>query len=272
MSAPTSTEQLGRIAVALLTLDIAKRRRPHAIDRDRPVVAAARAHIHVAALHFLQMLGTRLAMLARGLPQPHTALHKAAADDHEVTQAAEAADYDALRHQVEPQQEKIVKEGARAALEQVGIAGEDLDKMLSQVNAKAAAWAEERAGDLIDSVSETTRDRLRELVAQAIREGWSNDQLADALLGDDAFSGSRAEMIARTETADADVQGNLIGWKESGVVAQKQWIVAQDQVCDICEPFDGMIVDLDEEFPEGDPPAHPNCRCDVLPVLADDAE
>jgi hypothetical protein len=71
------------------------------------------------------------------------------------------------------------------------------------------------------------------------REGWSNDQLADALLGDDAFSGARAEMIARTETAMADVQGNLIGWKESGVVEGKEWKVAQDGECDECAALDG---------------------------------
>ena len=70
------------------------------------------------------------------------------------------------------------------------------------------------------------------------------------------FGDAQAELIARTETANAGVHGNLIGWKESGVVSAKQWIVAQDSVCDICEPFDGMVVGLDEEsFPEGDPPA-----------------
>jgi hypothetical protein len=124
--------------------------------------------------------------------------------------------------------------------------------MLSQVNAKAVAWAEARAGELITSVRDTTRDRVRELVAQAIREGWSNATLADSLLGDDVFSGARAEMVARTETAAADVAGNLIGWKESGVVASKEWKVAQDGECDECAALDGEVVGIDEEFPEGD--------------------
>jgi SPP1 gp7 family putative phage head morphogenesis protein len=267
LSARTSTEA-EQLAVALLCLDFTKRKHLRAIDRDRPVVAEARAFIHIVMLQFLQMLGTRLAMAARGLHVAHTAMHKAAADDHEITAAIEVADYEGLRHQVEPQIGKIAKDGARAGLGQVGA---DLDKMLSQVNARAVTWAGERSAELIASVSATTRDRVRGLVADAIREGWSNDQLADALLGDDAFSGARAEMVARTETAAADVQGNLIGWKESGLVEGKEWKVGAG-CCDECEDLDGEQVGIGEEFPDGDPPLHPNCRCDVLPVLADDAE
>ena len=80
-------------------------------------------------------------------------------------------------------------------------------------------------------------------------------------------------MVARTETAYADVQGNLEGYRASGVVAKKEWLVSQDEVCPECEALDGKVVDLDEPFPGqgGDgPPLHPNCRCDVLPVLQDE--
>ena len=87
-----------------------------------------------------------------------------------------------------------------------------------------------------------------------------------------AFSEARAETIARTETANADCQGNLAVYKESGVVAQKQWIVGAG-CCDECQELDGEIVDLDDNFSTGDdaPPAHPNCRCDYVPLIDEQA-
>jgi hypothetical protein len=36
--------------------------------------------------------------------------------------------------------------------------------------------------------------------------------------------------------------------------------------------MNGEKVAIDEEFPEGDPPLHPNCRCDLLPVLAEEGD
>jgi SPP1 gp7 family putative phage head morphogenesis protein len=79
-------------------------------------------------------------------------------------------------------------------------------------------------------------------------------------------------MIARTETAKADVEGNIEAYKQSGVVSGKQWITGAG-CCDLCDELDGTIVEIDEDFPnEGGsgPPLHPNCRCDVLPVLTED--
>lgn len=234
------------------------------LDRERPIVAAAVEAIRAAAAQFLFELGHRVAARAREVG-------KAAGDEKDDPAAAVAdADYDPLRIAVEPHLRDVAKDAGRLGLEQVGVSAEDLDTMLSLTNEGAVSWAEERAGELVTQIDETTRDRVRELVARAEDEGWSNDELADAIADDGVFGPDRADLIARTETAAADVQGNLIGWKESGVVEGKQWIVAQDGECDECAALDGASVGLDEEFPGGDPPLHPNCRCDVLPVLAED--
>jgi SPP1 gp7 family putative phage head morphogenesis protein len=170
-----------------------------------------------------------------------------------------------------------------------------LDEMLSQANAQAIAWAEDRAAELVGmkwsedaqawienpnpawSIDGTTRDSINRLVGEAEEKGWSNDELADAIQEETGFSDERAEMVARTETAFADVQGNLIGWKESGVVEAKEWSVSQDEVCEDCLALQGVIVPLDESFdlggePVDGPPAHPNCRCDVLPVVISQEE
>ena len=88
--------------------------------------------------------------------------------------------------------------------------------------------------------------------------------LVSAVVDDPA----RAMTIARTETARALVQGNLERYKDAGVT-QIEWITADP--CPICEEFEGMIVPMGDEFGDGvtEPPAHPNCVCDVLPVIED---
>jgi SPP1 gp7 family putative phage head morphogenesis protein len=174
-----------------------------------------------------------------------------------------------------PQLETILgdmaADGGAAALAQV--LTDVTPDNFNQVNARAVEYAKERSAELVTSMEESTRDMLRTRITTAMEEGWSNDKLADSLVDNYAFSDARAETIARTETAYADVQGNLEGYRVSGVVQGKQWIIAQDETCDDCIEMDGIIVALSDPFPNegGDgPPLHPNCRCDVLPVLTEE--
>lgn len=188
-----------------------------------------------------------------------------------------------LLEDVEPLLKQLAELGVKAALHQVEVSDQDIT---DQANERAIAYAEDRAaelvgmrynadGELVDnpraewSIDEATRELIRSDVATAEEEGWSNDRLAAALEQNYAFSEQRAETIARTETAFADVAGNVEAWKASGQVAGKEWILSEG-ACDECEPLAGVVVELDEEFPYdgGDgPPLHPNCRCDVVPVL-----
>ncbi len=171
-----------------------------------------------------------------------------------------------------------VTAGTKAASE-LGLFDADT---LTRIAARAVAWADARAAELVGmkringelvanpdadlAISETTRDMLRTLITNSLSEGTSNADLRGEILDSIAFSESRAEMIARTETAMADVQGMIAGWKESGVVAGKEWLTDSNP-CPICEALDGEVVGLDEEFEGGDPPLHPSCECTVIAVL-----
>ena len=111
-------------------------------------------------------------------------------------------------------------------------------------------------------------------VTTAIEEGWSTQQLAQTLEDNYAFSSERAETIARTETAAADVQGNMEAYREAadnGIEVLKKWITANDDLVSVDCAMNGESdpIGLDEAFPSGasEPPEHPNCRCDILPVL-----
>jgi hypothetical protein len=83
----------------------------------------------------------------------------------------------------------------------------------------------------------------------------------------------RTETIARTEILRASHEGRREGWRqgiEEGYIsagASKQWSTELDgRECEICAPLDGEVVLIDAEFSDGEPPIHPNCRCDVLLV------
>lgn len=42
----------------------------------------------------------------------------------------------------------------------------------------------------------------------------------------------------------------------------KVWDAYMD-ACEICLQYDGQEIPVDDDFPEGDPPLHPNCRCSL---------
>jgi len=176
------------------------------------------------------------------------------------------------------------KNGVAQAYAQLELEAED---MLTLANAGAVDWAKERAAELVGkrfdtsgrlvdnpdpkySIEHSTREFIRLDITSAMAEGWSNDKLAKTLAENYAFSEERAMTIARTETATADTAGNMKLYQETGVVAKKQWIVGAE-CCPICEEIDGEVVKLEDDFSSGTqaPPAHPNCRCDFLPILPD---
>lgn len=153
---------------------------------------------------------------------------------------------------------RVYKAAEGDALLNVGFS---TDGMTDQMDEAAKAFAEEHAAELIKDFAGSNEDYIRALVANAIEDGSSPDELADQIMEAGAFGEARAEMIARTELANAHVQGNLQGWKDSGVVESKKWLTAPD-CCDDCEELDGEVVGLDEDFPNdgGDgPPLHPRC-------------
>lgn len=172
----------------------------------------------------------------------------------------------------------VAKDGSIEASVQIGI------ETNNAVNDAAVAWAEQHAAELVGKkvvdgalvdnpdaaygIVDTTRDLIRADVAAAKESGATTDELAATLRDSYAFSDARAETIARTEVARTDVQSSLITYRESGVVEGKRWLVGAG-CCQDCADIDGEEVGLDEDFSNGESgaPAHPNCRCDVIPVL-----
>ena len=137
----------------------------------------------------------------------------------------------------------------------------------------AVQYAATRSSDLLQidgdvSVVATTRERVRSLVAGAIERGESLQTLQKSLREDFAFSRSRAESIARTETATALGRGTLDAAVADGR-EEKRWITQADELVDEgqCVPNAAAgWIGIAELFPSGHDtvPAHPRCRCSLV--------
>ena len=182
--------------------------------------------------------------------------------------------------------EPFARSAAATGLAQIEVATQTATDL---ANGRATEWATQRAAELVGMkyvdgkllpnpnaewvISDTTRDMLQTIVTDAIRDGWSNDRLAKEIGNDTAFGSDRAMMIARTETAMADMQGNMIAYRAAadlGIELQKEWLTAGDaDVSDECAANEAQgPIDLADAFQSGADaaPEHPNCRCDCLPV------
>jgi SPP1 gp7 family putative phage head morphogenesis protein len=138
-----------------------------------------------------------------------------------------------------------------------------------------------RLAQLTD-ITETTRDLVVSAIDGWIQSGRKLDVLISAL--EPIFGSMRAQRIAVTEVTRAFAAGNQASWQVTGFVTQKVWRTANDElVCPYCGSLDGKVVGLEETFKTISrngklevleylhPPAHPNCRCWIQPVVDDAA-
>ena len=158
-------------------------------------------------------------------------------------------------------------------------------------NPRVAEFAATYSQQFASEAAAASLRRARTVIARGLEQGQSAQQIADQISVDYAFSPERATVVARTETARAFVEGERLGWEESGVVRGKQWQLAAG-ACPFCQQTalkgTSKVFGLNEPFwKNGDTisagggtysvrygdvqgaPLHPNCRCDIIPVLGD---
>lgn len=144
------------------------------------------------------------------------------------------------------------------------------------VNEASIEYAAETGAELVTSITETTRERLRKIISDAIENADGVKELKAAIMASEAFGDTRAELIARTEIGNAHMAGALEGAKDSGLTLLKSSLRGSEEFeCDICEgnEADGEL-GLDEDFSSGDdaPLFHPNCECDLILTPAEEEE
>ena len=147
---------------------------------------------------------------------------------------------------------------------------------------------------LATELGERVENELSQAIARGLEAGENIRELEKRINEtpgfDDQGIADRANMIARTESARALEEGQIQGWRLSGVVEGKEWLLSANS-CWICKelakrcnqetmPLDGVIAYRGETItgPGGEtytftyedirrPPAHPHCECDLIPKV-----
>jgi len=195
-----------------------------------------------------------------------------------VLDAVDLRGFDVVVDPTEALLQRVVAEAGKAQLADLGVGTPDAFR---QVNSDAVAYARARAaelvgrkrdedGQLVDNpraefaITDGTREYLRSTVETAIEEGWSSEQLAEAMEENTAFSPMRARLIARTEVGSAYGQGQLVG-AQAADMGSKKWLASPGSCSDCLANEAQGWIDIDDDFQSGDaaPLAHPACTCDV---------
>jgi hypothetical protein len=164
----------------------------------------------------------------------------------------------------------VAQNGIYQSIFQIGL---DSKAISGEMTNLATQYASEHSAELITEIDESTRNMIRTDITKALETGETSAKLSDTLQRNYAFSEQRADLITRTEVRQADITGNMIAYKESGVVNEKSWICLGGDTCDECQANeDEGSIDINDSFSSGDdaPLAHPGCECDIFPSLDTD--
>jgi len=106
---------------------------------------------------------------------------------------------------------------------------------------------------LAGQVNQSTLKMVSDQLERSLRDGDTIDDFTKKLAP--TFGQKRAKRISRTEILAATEQGQLEGWKSTGVVVRKEWITSRDadvrdthQLNAHGEPMDGYTVGIDDPY------------------------
>jgi hypothetical protein len=138
----------------------------------------------------------------------------------------------------------------------------------------------EHGSALIRQINEVTRGNIQTILSEGIREGWSYDRVARAIIQmysemavgrPQQHIDSRAHLIAVTELGNAYEAGSSIvvrDLQDAGLVMQKSWLtVGDERVSDPCRANQGEgWIPFEQAHSSGHqhPLEHPGCRCTEL--------
>lgn len=164
----------------------------------------------------------------------------------------------AILRDVLPIYDDILSNAAVLAFDQIPI-GVDWE----QVNFAVLELAQSEATRFAKESTETSKAQTAKIIADWIASGGAMDDLIERV--GRVWSGPRADIAAVTEVTRLFAQGNQAAWKASGVVQALQWKTSNDErVCPVCGPLADSELAMDSS---NLPPAHPRCRCWIVPVV-----
>lgn len=155
-----------------------------------------------------------------------------------------------------------------------------------EVSTALEAYLLNRTRKLASSIKDTLNGDIKDLIKEANEEWYSIDRISDLIQEKfGIYKSVNARRIARTEVSRYTNRGALITYEKSWVVEEKEWLAELDwRTSEICQKLNWKRFKLDETVAkEGDivgwyevwywdiihPPAHPNCRSTLIPVITE---
>lgn len=126
---------------------------------------------------------------------------------------------------------------------------------------------EARAAALVKGLTDDMRKRIVTELVDGISKGEGSNELARRIRDEVDVSMERASVIARTETMTAFNDAAKDNYAVNGVT-EVEWLSSTEdgRLCEECADLNGKKYLIDSA---PDCPAHPNCRCTLLPVIAE---
>jgi hypothetical protein len=181
----------------------------------------------------------------------------------------------------------------QAALEAAMLAGGtwqsmslDIDETFTLSNPRAVTWLDGRAAERVVGINETTRKVLEKVITDGLAAGDSYGKIAGAIRqtydgwetsakpGIPTFLTDRADVIAVTELGfgyEAGSRAVVDDLSAIGLDMEQSFLTAGSPCPECQENEDVGWIPTTQDFPNGDAPVHPNCRCTALYQRAQEA-
>ncbi len=117
--------------------------------------------------------------------------------------------------------------------------------------------------DLVKGLAEETKKRLAYELRTGLLNGESIQKLSERVRNVFETSKTRAVSIARTESVRVFNTASIRRYQNAGVKKWKWYAAVDERTCPVCGTRHNRVYDIND----APPPAHPQCRCTVVPVL-----
>ena len=121
------------------------------------------------------------------------------------------------------------------------------------------SWSQ-RVWDNTTKLQEALNDGLINILVA----GQSPRNLREMLVSEFNVSWNNADMIVRTEISHIQTQATQKRYEDAGIKEVYVWADEDERRCDVCGKLHEKRYLIGEQMPV---PAHPRCRCRILPVI-----
>lgn len=112
--------------------------------------------------------------------------------------------------------------------------------------------------------TEKLQQALNDSLIDCVVTGKKPTQLKNMLQDEFKVSYSRADSLVRTEMAHIQTQAAQQRYKDAGITEVEVWADKDERRCDVCGKLHETRHNINGVMPV---PAHPRCRCTIIPVV-----